>query len=82
MFSSMFTKYLYVPLQGTPTTLVPHMLEQQYTREVVEKLKELKVAILSVAGRMKSQCELISKKTIAIQDSVDNSLSALQSLAA
>ena len=54
MFSSMFTKYLYVPLQGTPTTLVPHMLEQQYTREVVDKLKELKVAIQCVAGRMKS----------------------------
>mmetsp|Transcript_24978 Transcript_24978/g.31177 ORF Transcript_24978/g.31177 Transcript_24978/m.31177 type:complete len:150 (-) Transcript_24978:870-1319(-) len=27
-FSSMLGKYLYVPLSGTPTNLVPHMLEQ------------------------------------------------------
>ena len=30
---------------------------------------------------MKSQCELISEKTIVIQDSMDKSLAALQSMA-
>ena len=77
-FSSILSSYLYVPLSGTPTTLVPHMLEQQYQREVEDKLSELKVAIQAVAGQMRRQCELINKKTIECQDKVDRSLSALR----
>lgn len=53
MFSSMFNKFLYVPLQNTPAALIPNMLEQQYKREVEDKLDELKKAINDVAVHLR-----------------------------
>lgn len=77
MFSSMFNKFLYVPLQNTPAALIPNMLEQQYKREVEDKLDELKKAINDVAVHLRKQFELISMKLIERQDKVDQSLAAL-----
>lgn len=53
-----------MPLTGTPAGLIPQMLEAEYTREVIDKLQELRVAILDVVERMHCQSELVIGKMI------------------
>ena len=40
-------------MTGTPTSLIAPMLDTEYTREVIEKLRELKKTIKGVADRMR-----------------------------
>ena len=53
-FSAFLSNYLYVPMTGTPASLIPPMLDAEYTREVIDKLTELKDTIKGVADRMRT----------------------------
>ena len=69
--SSLLNSYIYVPLTGTPPSLIPEMLEKQYQREVVSKLSDLSKTITEVSSKLHKQNELMCKKTMPLQDQVD-----------